>query len=232
MYSGAECTGTAINRYAIALGQCYGGILYQKVGASQAPGSSAPVAESVGSSSSSSDKGCFAGSETVRLESGEDRQISLITAGDRVQAADAAGKTSFSEVVFVPHSANIDTAIFVHITTTSGRDIKMTKNHVLPAGACGSSSPLPLKHASLVTVNDCVMTIEGEERVSMVPTILAEGLYTIVTKEEFVVVNGIIASPFAYNHVAGNLYYHLHRFLYDTAPQLLLSSLVRSFNEV
>ena len=177
-------------------------------------------------------KGCFAGSETVRLESGEDRQISLIIAGDSVEAADAAGKISFSEVVFVPHKANRDSALFIYITTESGRDIKMTKSHVLPAGACGTSSPLPLKHASLVTVNDCVMTVAGEERVSMVSTILAEGLQTIVTKEEFVVVNGIIASPFAYNHVAGNLYYHLHRFLYDTAPQLLLSPLVRSFNEV
>jgi hypothetical protein len=76
------------------------------------------------------------------------------------------------------------------------------------------------------------MTVGGEERVSTVSTILAEGLYTIVTKAEFVVVNGIIASPFAYNHVAGNLYYHLHRFLYGTAPQLLVSPLLRSFNEV
>ena len=147
-------------------------------------------------------------------------------------AADAAGRISFSEVVFVPHRANRDTAMFVHITTTSGRDIKMTKSHVLPAGACGSSSPLPLKHASLVTVKDCVMTVGGEERVSMVSTILAEGLYTIVTKAEFVVVNGIIASPFAYNHVAGNLYYHIHRFLYDTAPHLLLSPSLRALNEV
>jgi hypothetical protein len=149
-----------------------------------------------------------------------------------VQAANAAGKISFSEVVFVPHSANRDTAMFVHITTASGQGVKMTKSHVLPAGACGSSSPLPLKHASSVTVKDCVMTVGGEERVLMVSTILSEGLYTIVTKEEFVIVNGIIASPFAYNHVAGNLYYQLHRFLYDTAPQLLLSPYLRSFNEV
>ena len=175
---------------------------------------------------------CFAGTETVRLESGEDRQISLITAGDRVQAADAVGRISFSEVVFVPHSANRDTAMFVHITTASGRDIKMTKSHVLPAGACGSSSPLPLKHASQVTVSDCVTTVAGEERVSSVGTILAEGLYTVVTKEEFVVVNGIVASPFAYNHLVGNLFYQLHRFLYDAAPQLLASPLVRSLNEV
>ena len=149
-----------------------------------------------------------------------------------MQAADAAGRTSFSEVVFVPHEANRITALFVHITTVSGRDIKMTSSHVLPAGSCGSSSHLPLKYASLVRVHDCVMTVEGEERVSTVSTILAEGLHTVITKEEFIVVNGVIASPFAYNHIAANMYYHLHRFLYDTAPQLLLSPIVRSFNEV
>ena len=153
-------------------------------------------------------------------------------AGDRVQAADAAGRISFSEVVFVPHSANRDTAMFVHITTASGRDIKMTKSHVLPAGACGSSSPLPLKYASQVTGSDCVTTVAGEERVSSVETIMAEGLYTIVTKEEFFLVNGIVASPFAYNHIAGNLYYQLHRFLYNTVPHLLMTPLVQSLNEV
>ena len=184
------------------------------------------------SSNSSRGGGCFAGSETVRLESGEDRQISLIMPGDRILAADALGRTSFSEVVFMPHEANSDTAMFVHIITSSGRDIKMTKCHVLPAGACGSSSPLALNHASLVVVDNCVMTVAGKERVSSVETILAEGLYTIVTKEEFVVVNGIIASPFAYNHLAGNLFYNIHRFLYDAIPCLLLSPSLRTFNEV
>ena len=226
-YSGPQCTGTATSLL-INIGPCIGGVKYQTYGTPENP-ASAPAAISAATKAA---KDCFAGSETLRLESGEDRQISLIMPGDRVQATDATGKISFSEVVFVPHRANRDTAMFVHITTAGGRDIKMTKSHVLPAGACGSSSPLPLKHASLVTVSDCVMTVGGEERVSTVSTTLSEGLYTIVTKEEFVIVNGIIASPFAYNHVAGNLYYQLHRFLYDTAPQLLLSPLIRYFNEV
>jgi hypothetical protein len=108
----------------------------------------------------------------------------------------------------------------------------MTRSHILPAGSCGSSSPLPLKYASQVSVNDCVMTVTGEERVSTVGTIVAEGLQTIVTKEEFIVVNGIVSSPFAHNHVAANLFYHVHRFLYNAAPQLLLSPLLRSVNEV
>lgn len=220
-----NCTGTPTRRTSATLGECLSdGTKWQSVSADKSS-----ILAPYGSSTPTD---CFAGSETVNLESGEHRQISQVIAGDRVLAADALGRISFSEVVFVPHKANRDTAMFVHITTASGRDIKMTKSHVLPAGACGSSSPLPLKHASLVTVNDCVMTVAGEERVSSAGAIMSEGLSTIVTKEEFVIVNGIIASPFAYNHVAGNLYYHLHRFLYDAAPQLLQSPLLRTFNEV
>ena len=57
------------------------------------------------------------------------------------------------------------------------------------------------------------------------------GVYTIVTKEEFVVVNGIIASPFGVNHMMANLYYNMHRFVYSMAPRLLESSLLQSVNE-
>jgi hypothetical protein len=47
-----------------------------------------------------------------------------------------------------------------------------------------------------------------------------------------VVVNGIIASPFAVNHMMANMYYDMHRFLYSSAPVLLNISLLRSMNEV
>ena len=76
------------------------------------------------------------------------------------------------------------------------------------------------------------MTATGEEEVSSIGMALAEGAYTLVVKEEFIIVNGIIASPFAFNHVAGNLFYHIHRFLYSAAPWLLSSALLRSSNEV
>jgi hypothetical protein len=183
-------------------------------------------------SSSSSLKSCFAGSETVTLESGETKPISEVRTGDRVLAADASRKTIFSEVVFVPHGSNADETVFTHITTTKGRDIKMTHNHILPAGACGSTSPPPDVYASSVTVGDCIITVSGMEEVSAVETVQGQGLYTIITKEEYVVVNGIIASPFAFNHMVANFYYNIHRFLYACVPGLLTSPLVRSANEV
>jgi Hint module len=168
----------------------------------------------------------------VTVESVGVTSISNIKTGDRVLAADAAGRTFYSDVVFVPHGPNKDSALFVHITTAHGRDIKMTQSHILPSGACNTASSLPLVYAKDVKVGDCVMTVSGKERVSAVGFILGQGLYTIVTKQEYVVVNGIIASPFATNHMIANLYYNMHRFLYSSAPALLNTSLLRSANEV
>jgi predicted extracellular nuclease len=180
----------------------------------------------------SAEKACFAGSETLSLESGEVRAISDVRVGDRVLSADAAGRTSYSDVVFVPHRANSDDALFTHIITASGRDIKMTPSHIVLAGPCHSSAPLPLTYASSVSVGDCVMTVSGEDMVSTVETVQGKGLYTVVTKEEYVVVNGIIASPFAASHMLANFYYNIHRFVYSTAPSFLSYPALHYANEV
>lgn len=133
----------------------------------------------------------------------------------------------------MPHKRNKQQTEFVHIITEGSRDLKMTRNHILPCGKCGSSvsHTFPLISASQVNVGDCVMTVSGEERVRSVEITQGLGVYTIVTKEEFVVVNGIIASPFGVNHMMANLYYNVHRFVYSIAPVLLASSLLQSVNE-
>ena len=133
----------------------------------------------------------------------------------------------------MPHKFNTQQTDFVQITTEGSRDLKMTKNHILPCGVCGSSAlhPLPLISAAQINVGDCVLTVSGEERVRAVEITRGVGVYTIVTKEEFVVVNGIIASPFGVNHMMANLYYNMHRFVYSMVPRLLESSLLQSVNE-
>ena len=164
------------------------------------------------------------------MESGGLKAMNSIRLGDRVLAANAQGETHFSDVVFVPHGANKDKATFVHATTETGRDLKLTMNHVLPAGICGAT--LALKYASKVSVGDCINTISGQERVSMVQTVGGQGLYTIVTNEEYLVVNGIIVSPFGANHMMANLYYNIHRFVYMTSPFVLTWPYLHATNEV
>jgi acid phosphatase type 7 len=65
----------------------------------QSPTSSpSPASLSATLSGSSLSGSCFAGTETVELESGSLKYISDVQVGDRVLAAAATGKTSFSEV--------------------------------------------------------------------------------------------------------------------------------------
>ena len=134
------------------------------------------------------------------------------------------------KVIFVPHGYDKESTIFAHIVTESGNSVKMTLNHILPAGTCGSS--LPLTYASTITIGQCIQTIAGHEKVSKVGIIRGEGVYTIITNEEYVIVNGIIASSFGGNHIMANLYYNLHRFIHTHIPALLTIPLLHSFNEV
>ena len=76
------------------------------------------------------------------------------------------------------------------------------------------------------------MTVSGHEKVVEVENVLGEGVYTLVTNEEFIVVNGIIASPFGGNHMIANLYYNLHRLVYMSYPALLRYSWLHQANEV
>ena len=119
---------------------------------------------------------------------------------------------------------------FIHVTSDSGRDVKMTQKHVLPAGVCGTS--LPLVYASKVAVGDCIQTVSGEEKVSMVQIFQGEGVYTLITNEEYIVVNGIIASSFGANHMIANMFYSFHRFVYSISPALLTSTTLHNANEV
>ena len=45
-------------------------------------------------------------------------------------------------------------------------------------------------------------------------------------------VNGIVASPFAVNHMLANMFYSVHRLLYAVSPGILGMASVRRLNEV
>ena len=160
------------------------------------------------------------------------RPISDIRVGDSVLSADTAGNTFYSEVIFVPHGPNAQRSLFTHISTASGRSIKMTSSHIIPSGPCTSNMPFPIVYAYEVRLGDCIMKVSGKETVSALEEVQGEGLYTIVTNAEYLVVNGIVVSPFAYNHAAANFFYNFHRFLYAVAPSLLTSSRLVLANEV
>ena len=59
-----------------------------------------------------------------------------------------------------------------------------------------------------------------------------KGLYTIITEVEYIVVNDVIASPFAVNHYFTNKYYDILRLIHKYAPFLSQSSLMKSVHTV
>jgi Hint module len=109
----------------------------------------------------------------------------------------------------------------MQLETITGRVIRMTPWHLLPAGACDVNialnyqeapvMPGQLKYARDVVIGDCIYTTHGVEQVVRIIHTTAEGIHTVVTKEEFIVVNGVVASPFAISHTFVNIYYNLFR---------------------
>ena len=183
------------------------------------------VANLVGASATSNGQStaCFAGSEVVTMENGASKSIAEVQIGDRILSADVQGKTSFSDVVYIPHSANTIEATFVMLTTETGRNVKMTTNHILPAGQCGAA--MTVRRADAVSAGDCVMTVDGVEKVMDMVTMQGKGIYTVVTNKEYIVVNGIVATPFGgVNPTLANMYYNLHRLVYAFMPAALVSS--------
>ena len=124
------------------------------------------------------------------------------------------GEPVFSYVVYLPHGRNEEHTIFAQVATESGRDLKMTMNHMLPAGAC-ALSVLPYVAAGKVVVGDCVQTVSGREQVVSIKKVEGKGIYTVIAMEELIVVNGIVATPFGgINPTLANIYYNMYRVMF------------------
>ena len=165
---------------------------------------------------------CFASTERLTLENGATKAIADVKVGDRVLTVNAqTGTMVYSPVVYLPHGKNDDQTIFTVVTTASGRDLKMTANHILPAGAC-VAKVLPMVAAGNVAVGDCVQTVTSREQVVSIDTVKGQGIYTAIAMEELLVVNGIVTTPFGgVNPTLANVYYNLHRLTYILSDALL-----------
>ena len=182
--------------------------------------------------SSSSSKGCFSGSETIRLLSGEIKHIEKVNLGDEILVSSLDGKmVSYSPVIAIPHGVNRETALFTSLITESGRQLKLTNDHILLGGKC--ESVLVLVRADELKVKDCVQTTSGEEVVTATSIATGHGLYTVVTeKDGLLVVNGVMASPFATNHLITNAFYNIYKFAPSMVPTTFAMSVVTAFGDI
>jgi len=172
----------------------------------------------------SEDDVCFSGDDTVSLASGATKMLSELKVGEEVLTADANGDFTYAAVVAMPHPHNTKLATFMHVSTASGKSIKATKLHLLQQ--CDGT----LAYAGALAEGDCLRTMDGDEAVTSVSVTKAEGIYTAVTTNEFLVVNGIVASPFAVTHGLVNAYYQLHRTVAAYFPSALKSTFLLAAN--
>ena len=167
------------------------------------------------SKSSSDDDGavCFHSTSTVELETGQKVAMPSLRVGDRVLTVTDLGERVFADVVFLPHPENTQAAEFVTVRTTEGKTIRMTREHLLPAGSCATALDHSLLSAAKVQAGMCVQTVGGLEEVVSVSSSSDHGISTVVTSEGagMVVVDGVVASSFGAHHSAPNAYYHVHR---------------------
>ena len=189
---------------------------------------------------------CFAGTETVQMESGEIRAISSVGVGDRILSADRSKNYFYADVIAVPHSSSIDDNFydseplrFVVLTTESGHDLKLSEDHMVWASSngrftseCTSSEHWNLVKASMLRLGDCIETNTHPTPITAIHITIetSSGYHTVVTDAEFIVVNGIVTSPFAVNHLLGHRLYYIYRFYYWMIPDVIKSIWFRNMH--
>ena len=151
--------------------------------------------------------------------------------GDRILTMNSNGKFSYSDVIIIPHSHNYDYSIFIRFIYNNN-EILVTFNHLLFSNNCNINETLILKKSQNININDCISTINGLQTILSKEIMTNYGLYSLITLNEYLVINDMVVSPFAYNHYYTNQYYNIYRLLYIWFPKLLKSNNFRYLNEL
>jgi hypothetical protein len=184
---------------------------------------------------------CFAGTELVQLADGSSRMISDLQIGDEILSADRSGKLGYSPVVAIPHPKTSAPSEFIQLVTKSGKDIQMTAEHLVAAAAdCKPSATPSLLSASSIRSGMCLYSmanainngVYGMDEVVDVKFVRGQGAFTVVPMEEMIIVNGFLASPFAFNHAVNTGYYNMWRSVYWFSPNLSTTKWLHAANEM
>ena len=134
---------------------------------------------------------CFHGDGTVLLESGSSKRFSELSLGERIKTSDGRGGFSFSPVLTLPHANNTEPAAFLTLTTETGKKVDMTSDHFIPK--CNQEEVT----AGELVVGDCLLTVDGKETLIEISSTAKNGVFTAITQDSFIVVDGVVASPFS-----------------------------------
>ena len=64
-------------------------------------------------------------------------------------------------------------------------------------------------------------TVDGDEVVVSIAKVESKGIYTAVTQNEYLIVGGVMSSPFAVTHRVTHIFYAMHRAMYLACPYLM-----------
>jgi len=184
------------------------------------------------------DKSCFSKDSLLKLENGNTIKIENAKIGDIILSySSKENKLSYSPIVAIPHEKNNILSKFIKFTTNSGKSIKMTEKHLIPVlkkqnSNNNNNNSFDVIFAEKIEINDIVKTVNGNEQITSIEIVEEEGIYTVITLEEYIVVDNIIASPYAIFHLLGNIYYSLHKNLYSINPKIIDSPYFKKFNQI
>ena len=174
-------------------------------------------------------KDCFSKDSKIKLEDGSFINISEVKNGDKILSYSPQKKEFvYSPVVYIIHEKNDDFSTFIEIKTEKNKKITMTSNHLIPVI---KEDKLELITADKILMNDIIKTVDGDEQIISIENVFDSGLYTLITLEEYIVVDNIIVSPFAISHNMGQFYYSMYRALFKISPKLLHSDVFRFYHE-
>ena len=125
------------------------------------------------------------------LESGSSKRLSELSLGERIKTSDGRGGFSFNPVLILPHANNTEPAAFLTLTTETGKMVDMTRDHFIPR--CDNKEVT----AGELYVGDCLFTADGKETLVEISEKEKNGVFTAVTQDNFIVVDGIVASPYS-----------------------------------
>lgn len=182
-------------------------------------------------SSTSKKRTCFSKDTLLQLEDGNTIKINDAKLGNKILSYSIReNKLKYSPIIAIPHEENNILSEFVEIKTFSGKNIKMTTFHLIPLLKNNKKS-FELSKAIDIEINDIIITVDGNEIVTAKEIISENGIYTVVTNEDYIVVNNIIASPFAISHLLPSFYYQIHKIVYNINPKLLETVGFNKFNK-
>lgn len=148
--------------------------------------------------------GCFPGSGTVTLADGRRKRIKDLQMGDRVMAADDAGKILFSDfIMFMDHDPTTRRQFLVIETSNPFVKLTLTAAHLVFIGNASDVSGIRATFASNVKPGDKVLVSEGTREtlksvtVKRIYTEEYQGSYAPVTAHGTLLVDQVLVSCYA-----------------------------------